>query len=89
MGREQRHKDAGQRQLTSRTLLYKFLKYLLSTFEESLLAERLAAAEHGLVVLRIFRKRLLGRLLGAFPILALDVARGHVRVNFLDEFVCL
>lgn len=80
---------AAQRELTRRTLLYELLKYLLGTFKVTLLAERLASAEHCLVVLRIPRKRLLRRLLRAFPILALDVACRHVRIDLLEEFICL
>src|SRR5712691_1806721 len=78
-----------RRQLTCRTLIYEFLEYLLSALEESLLAESLASAEHGLIVLRVLRKCFLSRLLRAFPILALDVARRHVRVDLLDDFVGL
>ena len=78
-----------QRQLTCRTLLYELLEYLLGTFEVSLLAEGLTSAVHSLIVLRILRKRLLGRLLRACPILALDVARRHVCVRLLYEVICL
>jgi hypothetical protein len=81
--------DRNNAELTSGTVFYEFLKNLLSTFEKTLLAERLASAEHGLVVLRISRKRFLRRLLRTFPILALDVTRRHIRVNLLDELVCL
>jgi hypothetical protein len=78
-----------QRELTCRTLLYEFLKYLFCTFEEALLAKRLASAKHGLVVLRVSGKRFLRGLLRAFPILAFDVTRGHVCINLLDKFICL
>jgi len=78
-----------QRELTCGTLFYELLKNLLCTFEIALLAERLASAERGLVVLRISRKRFLRRLLRTFPILALDVTRRHIRVNLLDELICL
>ena len=79
----------GRRQLTCRTLLYEFLEYLLGALKESLLAESLSSAEHGLIVLRILRKCFLSRLLRALPVLALDVARRHVRVHLLDDFVGL
>lgn len=81
--------DRNNAKLTSGTVFYDFLENLLGTFEKALLAERLASAEHGLVVLRISRKRLLRRLLRTFPVLALDVTRRHIRVNLLDELVCL
>lgn len=78
-----------RRQLTCRTLICEFLEYLFCALEESLLAESLASAEHGLIVLRILRECFFSRLLRAFPILALDVARRHVRVDLLDDFVGL
>ena len=76
-------------QLTCGTFLYELLKYLLCTFKEPLLAKRLASAEHGLVVLRISRKRFLRRLLRTLPILALDVTCRHVCIDLLDELICL
>jgi len=56
---------------------------------DALLAEGLASAEHGLIVFRISRKCFLRHILCAFPILALGVTRRHIRVNLLDELICL
>ena len=74
---------------TRRTLLDDLLEYLLCTFEKSLLAERLAAAEHSLVVRRVLRQCLLRRFLRASPIFALNMACGHVRIDLLDEVIRL
>jgi hypothetical protein len=74
---------------TCRTLLDDLFEYLLCTFEKSLLADRLTATEHSLVVRRVLRQCLLRRFLRASPIFALDVACGHVRIDLLDEVIRL
>ena len=75
--------------LTWWALPYKLFEYFLGAFGESLFTKCLCSTEHRLVILRILCQCLLRRLLRAFPVVALDVARGHICVDLLHEFIRL
>lgn len=75
--------------LTWWTLPYKLFEYFLGAFGVSLFTECLCSTEHRLVILWVLRQRLLRRLLRTFPVVAFDVARGHICIDLLHEFIRL